>query len=86
MEGIFPNRYKHALITPLIKKPGLPLVFSSYRNVSNLTFLSKVLERIVASQVLDHFARNDLFEPFQAAYKQCHSTELHFFVSKITYL
>ena len=75
MEGIFPNTYKHALITPLIKKPGLPLVFSSYRPVSNLTFLSKVLERIVASQILDHFARNELLEPFQSAYKQCHSTE-----------
>ena len=38
MEGIFPKTYKNALITPLIKKPGLPLVFSSYRPVSNLTF------------------------------------------------
>ena len=86
MEGICPVTYKHALITPLIKKPGLPLVFSNYRPVSNLTFLSKVLERIVASQTLDHFARMNYLNHSNQHTSNVTAQKLRFFASKMTYL
>jgi len=63
-------------VTPLLKKPSLdPDVYKNYRPVSNLNFLSKVLEKVVASQINDHLAKNNIHEPFQSAYRQGHSTE-----------
>ena len=47
-----------------------------YRPVSNLSFLSKVLERIVLKQFLQHLQSHSLLEPFQSAYRKCHSTEI----------
>ena len=46
-QGLFPSKWKTALVTPLLKKPRLELVLGNFRPVSNLTFLSKVLEKIV---------------------------------------
>ena len=47
----------------------------NYRPVSNLSFLSKLIERIVAVQLTEHFMQNELFDKFQSAYRKCHSTE-----------
>ena len=46
--GVVPQSFKHALVKPLLKMASLdPNCLSNYRPVSNLPFLSKVLERIV---------------------------------------
>ena len=67
--GIFPAPYKHALVTPLLKKPTLdPDENKNFRPVSNLSFLSKVLEKVVASQLDHHLTLNNLHEPNQSAY------------------
>ena len=47
----------------------------NYRPVSNLFFLSKVLERIVLSQLNEHLNHNNLLSPLQSAYRPSHSTE-----------
>ena len=47
----------------------------NYCPVSNLPFLSKVLERIVLKQFLQHLESYSLLESFQSAYRKCHSTE-----------
>ena len=61
---------------PLLKKPGLdPENLKNYRPVSNLPFLSKVLEKVVLQQLLDHLESNNLLEPFQSAYRKGHCTE-----------
>ena len=74
--GTVPLSFKHALVNPLLKKPNLdPEVLKNYRPVSNLPFLSKVLERIVLSQLMSHLEEHRLLEPFQSAYKKGHSTE-----------
>ena len=74
--GIFPNTFKQAIITPLIKKPSLPKNdFKNYRPVSGLNFLSKLIERVVASQIKSHLHTNGLENNFQSAYKENHSTE-----------
>ena len=49
LSGIVPESFKSAFVKPLLKKIGLDHNISkNYRPVSNLSFLSKVLERIVA--------------------------------------
>ena len=48
--------------------------FKNYK-VSNLMFLSKSCEKIVASQLNNHLCDNNLQELFQSAYKNGHSTE-----------
>ena len=73
--GQFPRQFKNAIITPLLKKPGLEPVLSNYRPISNLPFLSKLLERVAASQLLNYMHSNSLFEPLQSAYRKFHSTE-----------
>ena len=61
---------------PLLKKTSLDCnILKNYRPISNLPFLSKVLERIVASRLKAHISSNSLDEPLQSAYKPGHSTE-----------
>ena len=73
---IVPQCFKHALVKPLLKKANLdPNCLKHYRPVSNLPSLSKVLERIVLTQFLQHLQSHGLLEPFQSAYRKCHSTE-----------
>ena len=53
--GIVPQCFEHALVKPLFKKANLdPNCLKHYWPVSNLPFLSKVLERIVLKQFLQH--------------------------------
>ena len=71
-----PESFKVALIVPLIKKLSLdPDVLKNFRPVSNLTFISKLVERVVAKRLNDHLVANKLQEVLQSAYKQFHSTE-----------
>jgi len=73
--GVVPDAMKEAVVTPILKKPTLPPVMKNYRPVSNLPFISKVLERAVASRLKKHMAEHNLDELFQSAYKVGHSTE-----------
>ena len=71
-----PDSMKQALVIPLLKKDNLdPDVLKNYRPVSNLSFLSKVLERGVAARLTNYMTINQLHEPMQSAYRACHSTE-----------
>lgn len=61
--GQVPTTLKSALISPILKKPTLdPEILSSYRPISNLPFLSKVLEKAVAAQIQVHTYTHNLFE------------------------
>jgi len=74
--GVFPDSLKRAQVTPLLKKTGLDVSsFANYRPVSNIPFLSKVMEKVVAYQLNDHMKRNGLHDHMQSAYKQGSSTE-----------
>ncbi len=71
-----PHYLKEAMITPILKKPQLDVqVLNNYRPVSNLPFISKVIERVIASQLNAHIQEHSLGEPLQSAYRQSHSTE-----------
>jgi hypothetical protein len=73
--GEMPKELKLAIIKPLLKKLGLDLVRKNYRPVSNLAFLGKLIERVVALQIVDHMNGNNLMDIFQSAYRMYHSTE-----------
>ena len=75
-EGYFPKSFRIGEITPILKKASLdPSIITNYRPVSNLSFLSKLLERTINKQLLSHLNDNDLLPEYQSAYRSCHSTE-----------
>ena len=74
--GTFPTSYKHALITPLLKKPNLdPQSINNYRPISNLSIFSKTLEPIVAKQLTSYLISQKIPHIFQSAYLPSKSTE-----------
>ncbi len=74
--GCFPASLKHAIVQPLIKKPNLdPTVLSNFRPISKLSFLSKVLEKVMANQLLSFLEENNIFEKFQSGFRPRHSCE-----------
>jgi exonuclease III len=71
-----PSDYKHALVRPLIKKRNAdPDILSNYRPVSCLPFVSKLIERCVATRITDHLEAGGHFDPYQSAYRGYHSCE-----------
>ena len=71
--GVFPSVFKEAIVKPLLKKTSLdPNSLKNYRPISNLSFLSKVTEKIVLSQLSAYLNANNLFPTIQSAY----STEI----------
>ena len=72
----FSDNLKEALLQPLLKAIQLNhKEFPNYQLVSNLLYISKLIERIVGEQ-LDFFASlSGNIEPLQSAYHKHHSTE-----------
>ena len=63
---------------PLLKKAGLDrsIVASQlYRPISNLSTVSKVLERLVLARLRPHLTNSKNFSKRQSAYRQGHLTE-----------
>ena len=74
--GGFPEAFKTALVRPSYKKKGLdPDELTSYRPISNLSFLSKLVEKCAAVQLSKHLEANNLLPDVQSAYRPNHSTE-----------
>ena len=74
--GTFPEPLKHAIITPVIKKQNLDAnELKNFRPVSNISYLSKVIERHAVDNINRYLIANGLGEPLQSAYKPVHSTE-----------
>ena len=73
--GTVPSAYKSATVKPLLKKPGLETLHKNYRPVSNLSFISKLIEQTVINQLEKHSEMNGLGDDLQSAYRPDHSTE-----------
>ena len=71
--GIFPKIWKQAIVTPILKK-GNAQDKSNYRPVSCLMVLSKVLEKIVCSQITDYMEKNKLIPDNQHGFRKGRST------------
>ena len=75
-ESSVPDDFKSAIVTPLLKKFNLPREeLSSYRPISNLNFISKILERVMYNQLMSHLNSFPSFSRFQSAYRKFHSVE-----------
>ena len=84
--GCFPAKYKNAIVTPLLKKSNLySSLIKSYRPVSNLTFLSKFLEKVINTQLQVYLNDNEAMPKHQSAYRRYHSTETALAKSIMTY-
>ena len=69
--GVVPESFKHAVVQPLIKKPALdPAVLANFRH-----FLSKILEKVVHSQLMSFLEEHNILEVFQSGFKSLHNTE-----------
>ena len=76
IQGRFPLHYKLAQITPILKKPQLnPDDLASYRPISNLNTISKILERLALARLSPFILASSNFNPLQSAYRKKHSTE-----------
>ena len=74
--GTFPDNFKNSVIKPLLKKANLDKeTLSNYRPVSNLSFISKLTEKLVKLQLTEHLDTHSLFNIHQSAYTKSHSTE-----------
>jgi len=67
--GHFHPLLKKSAIYPLLKKPTLDKdQLSSYRPISNLSLIYKIIERVVKSRLTDYLSSNNLLNPHQSAY------------------
>jgi len=68
--------FKTAQVLPLLKKPSLDKEqMASYRPISNLTTVSKVIERLVLARLRPHLLASPSFARLQSAYRRGHSME-----------
>lgn len=73
--GKFPDRWREAVIIPIKKKQKNKTKKSSYRPISLLSCLGKVMERMVNTRLLKHLEENHLLSNTQSAYRKNRSTE-----------
>src|SRR6218665_1553558 len=74
--GRFQPRWKHTIVKPLLKQAGAEESSpANFRPVSNLSFILKVLERIVSKQLTEYLSGNRLLPRFQSAYRRGHSND-----------
>ena len=75
--GVMLYSLKVAVLKSLLKKQDADFEqLQNFRPISNLTFVSKLIEKAVALQLNDHILRHHLDETFQSAYKAFHTTKM----------
>ena len=76
VECVFVGSEKLGLLRPRLKKVGLDIEdMKNYRPVSNLSFLSKIIEHAMLDQLRPFFEQKELIPRYQSAYREFHSTE-----------
>ena len=72
-------------VRPLLKKLGMALLDMNYRPVSNLPFISKIIEKYVAEQLVHHIDSNGLNEIMQSAYKNITVLRLYYLKLRVIF-
>ena len=72
-QGIFPTEMKLANVIPLYKANN-PDVFNNYRSVSLLCTLSKVLERVMYSRLIEYLETFRMLLDNQFGFRKWHSS------------
>ena len=73
--GEFLDDWKMAIVRPLIKGTNLDAEPKNYRSISNLSFLSKIIEKTAQLQLQEHFDQQSLLPNHQSAYRKHYSME-----------
>ena len=69
----FPETWKNSKIVPIFKKDD-PLNSQNYRPIALIPIMAKILEKIVAKQILKFLSENSLINPCHHAYRPQHNT------------
>ena len=72
--GVFPNSLKIAVVKPIFKS-GIDTDMHNYRPISNLDFISKIFERVVYQQLMDHLNKENILSACQFGFRPNRSTE-----------
>ena len=73
--GLMHDPFKVAELHPALKKPNADHEqYSNFRPISNLPLVSKIIEKAIADQFIQHVQKHDLHEVLQSAYRTCQST------------
>lgn len=68
-QNVMPSIWKSAHVFPLLKG-GDPALLNNYRPISNLSVLSKVLERLVSEQLKEFLSVNNILSEFQSGFRK----------------
>ena len=74
LKGVFPECLKSAKISPVFKKDDKKL-YTNYRPISSLPFISKVFERCMANRLVSFFEKFELFSDKQFGFLKNRSTQ-----------
>ena len=76
LEGILPPSQKRSILVPVLKCEGLdsdnPV---NFRPIANVSFISKLIEKIVALQLTSYLETHNLLPEIQSGFRKGHSTE-----------
>ena len=72
--GYFPSAWKRSKVVPILKPGKNPTSPSSYRPISLLSSLSKLLEKMIYTRLLDYVETNNLLLDEQFGFRRGHST------------
>ena len=68
-ESCFPDCWKVSSVVPVFKKVGERSTGKNYRQVSLLSVVSKIFEKLVNNRIVDHLEKCDLFCDFQYGFR-----------------
>src|SRR6218665_1714735 len=75
-EGVLPDSQKRSVVFPALKRDRLDLIDpSNFRPISNASFLSNIIEKIVSEQITSYLSTNDVLPKYQSGFRRGHSTE-----------
>lgn len=75
----FPAPWKEAVVVPISKPGKPPHLLSSYRPISLLPTMSKLLEKIINSRLNTHLTKHNILMPEQYGFRERHGTTQQLF-------
>ena len=73
--GKWPAAWKEALVTPGLKSGNPSAALSSYRPISNLCSISKLIERVLYDQMVSFLDEKGILPKEQHGFRAGHSTD-----------
>ena len=71
----FHAAFKSAVVKPLLKTLHGKIFEKTFALFSNLPYLSKLIEKVIAIHLVEQTSQNAIMEKFQSAYEAHHNTE-----------